>query len=126
MNFKGTIIEESLADKSILDGIKIHSQEIEEVTPRHNTPWVKQWTLDTIEIADEDADMVAENLSRAFDTTHTGWYIDFKNDVFHFIIFPNKVFKVVITAPNMYKTVRDYGQTLGIPFYQMEFEKLER
>ncbi|MCL5427983.1 MAG: hypothetical protein M1321_02265 [Candidatus Marsarchaeota archaeon] len=45
MDCKGTIIEESLEDKSILDELKITKKTIVRVTERHKTPWIKQWTL---------------------------------------------------------------------------------
>ena len=57
--FTGTIIEESLEDKSVLDGIKITSTKVESITEKHKTPWVKQWTMHTVEISEEDAGKIA-------------------------------------------------------------------
>jgi len=40
-NFTGVIIEESLENKDILQRIKIIKTEIEKVTERDKTPWIK-------------------------------------------------------------------------------------
>lgn len=92
-NYKGVIIEESLEDKSVLQDLKILETKVKEATERHKTPWVKQWTLHTIEISEDGAVEVAEKLSQALDPQHA-WYADFKNDSTHFIIFRKKVFKI--------------------------------
>ncbi len=51
--FYGTIIEESLEDKTPLDYMEIISTKVEPITDKHKTPWVNQWTLHKVEI---DAD----------------------------------------------------------------------
>ncbi len=40
--FRGTIIEESLEDKSVLSKVKITSTRVEQVVEKHKTPWIKQ------------------------------------------------------------------------------------
>ena len=120
MNFKGVIIEESLEDKSILTKIKIISTKVEQVTEKHKTPWIKQWTLHTVEVPENQADAIVKELSRSLDSKHN-WYADFKNDKLHYIIFRNKVFKVDRAKPEQYTDVTKYGLTLGIPDYQLDF-----
>lgn len=121
MNYKGVIIEESLGDLSVLKKTKIISTSVEKVTPKHNTPWVKQWTLHTVEIPEKKGDEFGEMCSWAFDPTHPQWYVDYKNDRYHFIIFNGQVFKVDISKPEQYKDVTDYGISIGIPEYQVKF-----
>lgn len=124
MNYTGVIIEESLTDKSVLNGLKVVSTKVEPVTPQHKTPWLTQWTLYTIEVPEADAPAIAERLSHALklsDREGGNWYIDFKNDTCHYIIFPNKVFTVDRSKPEQYKPVVTYGLTLGIPDYQLDF-----
>ena len=121
MNYKGVIIEESLGDLSILKKVKIVSTSVEKVTSKHNTPWVKQWTLHTIEIPEKKGDKFAEACSWTFDPTHPQWYIDYKNNLFHFIIFNGQIFKVDISKPEQYKEVADYGISIGIPIHQLVF-----
>ncbi|HUC90143.1 MAG TPA: hypothetical protein VMR45_05050, partial [Patescibacteria group bacterium] len=64
-SYQGVIIEESLSDKSVLGDIKILSTKVEEVTPRHKTPWLKQWTLHTVEVPVSEAEAVAQKLSHS-------------------------------------------------------------
>jgi len=122
MNYTGVIIEESLEDKDFLDSVKILNTKIEKVNERHQTPWIKQWTLHTVEVAEGKADEVAEKISKALDSKHD-WYADFKNDTIDFIIFKNKVFKIDRTDQKQYAKVRAYGISLGIPEYQVGFKK---
>ena len=119
-NFNGVIIEESLENKDDLQKVKIIKTKVERVTEEHKTPWIKQWTLHTVEIPENQADEIAEDLSNSLDSEHD-WYADFKNDKFHYIIFHNKVFKVDRSKPEQYQDVTKYGLSLGIPDYQLDF-----
>lgn len=122
MDYKGVIIEESLSNKDVLREVTILSTKVEEVTEKHKTPWLKQWTLHIVEIAEEKADEVAEKLAKDLETEHTAWYADFKNDKCHYIIFSGgKVFKVDLTNPVLYKKATKHGISLGIPEYQVDF-----
>jgi len=119
-NFNGVIIEESLENKDVLQKVKIIKTKVEKVTEEHQTPWIKQWTLHTVEILENQADEIAEDLSKSLDSEHD-WYADFKNNKFHYIIFRNKVFKVDRSTPEQYQDVTKYGVSLGIPDYQLDF-----
>ena len=120
MNYKGVIIEESLDNKDVLKNVKILSTKVEEVTEDHKTPWIKQWTLHTVEIPEIKADEIVEKLSVDLEKEHN-WYADFKNDEYHFIIYQSKVFKVDLKNPLLYKDAKKYGISLGIPEYQVDF-----
>jgi len=119
MNYTGVIIEESLKDKGVLTQVKITNTKVETVTEHHKTPWLKQWTLHTFEITEDQAEPVAEQLSKSLDNNY--WYADFKNDDYHYVIFPNKVFKVDRSQPKQYEPVVKHGLALGIPDYQLDF-----
>lgn len=119
MSFQGVIIEESLTDTLVLSDVKVVSTKVEPVTEKHKTPWLQQWTLSTVTISDEKANKVAEQLSKSLDRNY--WYADFKNDKTHYIIFPNKVFKIDRTKKDEYQAATDFGVTLGIPDYQLDF-----
>lgn len=122
VNYQGVIIFESLGDPSILQDVKILATTVEEVTEKHKTPWLTRWTLHTVGIPEKKGDEFAETLSRSFDATHdTHWFADYKNDNYHFIVFPNRVFKVDLTNPILYKEAKKYGISLGIPSYQLNF-----
>ncbi|OGI95550.1 hypothetical protein A2917_03295 [Candidatus Nomurabacteria bacterium RIFCSPLOWO2_01_FULL_42_17] len=123
-NLKGTIIEESLEDKSLLSDLKIVSTKVEDVTDKHKTPWIKQWTLHKVEIDVSQAQNVAERLSKALDSHHLhSWYADFKNENTHYVIYRDKVFKIDRTKKEEYDEATKYGLSLGIPSYQIDFEK---
>ncbi|MCK5413566.1 MAG: hypothetical protein KAI57_04300 [Candidatus Pacebacteria bacterium] len=92
-NFKGIIIEESLANIDILKGVNITENQAEEF---------------------------ANQLSKSLDQEHV-WYADFKNEIFHYIIFRDKVFKVDRTKKSQYDEVAKYGISLGIPAQQLDY-----
>lgn len=119
-NFAGVIIEESLERKEVLDKVIIQSTKVEQVTEKHKTPWVKHWTLHTVEIKKEDADDIAKEVSESLDSNHS-WYADFKNDKVHYIIFKDKIFKIAREDWEEYDKATKYGLSLGIPIYQVDF-----
>jgi len=120
MNYKGVIIEESLENNDILKSINILSTKVEPVVEKHKTSWLKQWTLHSVEILENQADSIAEEISTALDSEHS-WYADFKNETTHFIIFRNRVFKIDRTSKEQYDKAKEYGISLGIPPYQVDF-----
>ena len=120
MNFKGVIIEESLEDKSVLKELTILHTDIKKVTEKYKTPWLKQWTLHTVEIDEDKADMIAEMLSKGLESEHN-WYADYKNDKTHYIVYKDKIFKVDRTSAEEYQKAKEYGISLGIPEYQVDF-----
>src|SRR3990167_10582311 len=119
MNYKGVIIEESLESSYIPKGVKVVETKVEKVTEKHKTPWLKQWTLHTIEVPDAEGEKLAEKLSRTLEPNY--WYIDYKNSDTHYIIFPKKVFRVNCKNQEEYKPVVSYGVSLNIPRYQLDF-----
>lgn len=121
MNYKGVIIEESLGKKDVLDKVNIVETKVEPIKPEHKTPWLKQWTLHTVEIPEEQSEQIAGEISNSFDLEHPNWFADFKNDKYHFIIFSEKVFKIDLQNPVLYKDAREYGIFIGIPIYQIGF-----
>lgn len=121
MNYKGVIIEESLDNKSVLGKVKIVETKVEPITPEHKTPWLKQWTLHTVEISEEMSEKIAQEISASLDKEHSSWYADYKNDLCHYIIYKGKVFKVDLQNPVLYEDAKEYGVSIGIPEYQVDF-----
>lgn len=119
-NYQGVIIEESLENKDVLTQIEILKTKVEPVVEKHKTPWLKQWTLHTVEILEDKADEIANQLGRDLDSEHS-WYADFKNETTHYIIFKNRVFKIDRTSKEQYDAAKNYGISLGIPPYQVDF-----
>lgn len=120
MNYKGVIIEESLNKNDILKDVMVLDTKVEQVTEEYKTPWIKQWTLHTVEIPEAKSDEVAGKLSIDLEKEHN-WYADFKNEMYHYIIYRGKVFKVDLKNPVLYKDAKQYGISLGIPEYQVDF-----
>lgn len=124
MNYKGTIIGESLEDKSVLKMVKILSTRVAPVEESDATPWLKVWTLHKVEIDEDKAREVAEQISTSLDSKHGGsWYADYKNNRYHYIIFRNKIFKIDKKDEAQYKQAHDYGVKLGIPAHQLDWSK---
>ena len=121
VNYIGVIIEESLDKRDILEKVKILKKKIEKVTEKHKTPWLKKWTILSVEIPAEKAAKVADELSNSMASAQN-WYADFKNDNFHFIIFKNKVFRVSRINQKEYAEAKKYGLALGIPEHQIDFK----
>lgn len=122
MDYKGTIIEESLEDKNILTEVRILGTKVKLVTKKHQTSWLKQWTLHKVEIPEEKAESVAKEISKDLDCSHkSAWYADFKNSEWHYIIFKDKIFKIGRQDEAGYKKAKEYGMSLGIPKHQVDF-----
>lgn len=119
MNYTGIIIAESLQDTAVLDKMMIVNTQIEPVTVKHQTPWLKQWTLHTVEISEAQADDIAQKLTHSLDKNN--WYVDYKNDRFHYIIYSSKIFKVDRNSKEMYEEAKNYGRSIGIPEHQLDF-----
>lgn len=120
MPYLGVIIEESLENTDVLKLVKILDTKISPVNEKHQTPWVKQWTKHTVEVAEDMVEDISRQISQNLDHEHA-WYADYKNDTTHYIIFRNKVFKVDRTKKEEYDEVKKYGLLLGIPDYQLNF-----
>ena len=119
-DYIGVIIEESLENKDVLKDINIIKTKIEKVVEKHKTPWIKQWTLHTVSIPESKADFIAKKISNSLDSNHP-WYADFKNNTTHIIIFREKVFVIDRTSKEQYDKAKEYGISLGIPEYQVDF-----
>lgn len=121
--YTGVIIEESLKQTDVLEKVRILSTKVETVTKEHSTPHLKQWTLHSIEVEENNAEQVANELSKSIrgGAIHDTWYADYKNETTHFIIFPNKVFKVDRRSKEEYDKAKEYGISLGIPPHQVDF-----
>lgn len=121
MAFSGVIIEESLTDNSVLKDVNIVSTKVEPVTEKHKTPWVKQWTMHTVEIQTDKVAEVADKISKALDKGHN-WYADFKTETEHYVIYTGKVFHITDrTDKQQYDKATEYGISIGIPDYQVDF-----
>jgi len=123
MAYRGTIIKESLTDTAVLDNVRVLSKRVIRTTPEDGTPNLKQWTLYSVEIPDDEADTIATALSGSLDSSDTNghWYADFKSSEKHFIVFPDKIFEIDRSSRAQYQKVVTYGLSIGIPAHQLDF-----
>ena len=122
-DYRGVIIEESLENIELLKRVRIISTEVFPVTDAHQTPWLDQWTLHTLEVPEKDVGQVAEEISHHLEFEHnSSWYADFRNDTQHYVIFRDKIFLIDRSCQAQYDEAVEYGQSLGIPDYQLDFQ----
>ncbi len=119
-NFKGVVIKESLGNTEILKRIKILSTKIEQVTPSHKTPWLKQWTLHTVEIPSESMDRISDELKNSLEKKHN-WFMHFWKEGLLVVIFKDKIFKLPKDDKEAWRPAIEHGISLGIPKYQLNF-----
>ena len=119
-NYRGVIIEESLENKEILKKVNILETKIVKVEEKHKTPWIKFWTKHTVLISENKAEQIAKEISKSLDSQHN-WYVDYRNKTHHYIIFRNKIFYVNRNNIEEYNKAKEYGISLGIPSYQVDF-----
>jgi hypothetical protein len=120
MEYVGVIIEESLTDASIINELNIVQTEVAKITEREGTPWLNNWTLQTVSIPEERIDEYTEKLSMLIETNHTSdWYCDFRNNNFHYVVFSNKVFKLDRTKKQDYVDMSKYAISIGLPEHQL-------
>lgn len=119
-NYRGVIIEESLENTEVLKKVQILETKISVVTEKHKTPWIKQWTSHTVLIPENEAENIAKELSVSLDTEHN-WYADYRSKTHHYIIFRDKVFYINRNRIEEYNKAKEYGISLGIPEYQVDF-----
>lgn len=118
--YKGIIIEESLGSRAVLKKLEIISTKIEKVTEKHQSPWLDQWTLHTFEVVPEKTAKIARLLSQSLETKHA-WYTDFNNGEIFYVIFRGKIFRYRKKDKEGRQKAVDYGLSLGIPVYQLDF-----
>jgi len=69
-NFKGIIIEESLEKADVLKEVIVTNTKVEPVTDNHQTPWVKQWSMHTVEVLEDKAEEIVKKISLSLDSKH--------------------------------------------------------
>ena len=120
-SFNGKIIAESLLSPAVLKLVSIISTKVIDLGENSSTPWLKQWTIHTIKVSEANALLVSAMLAKALEPDRP-WYIDFKNDETHYIIYVNKIFCVNRRNGELYKQAREYGKKQGIPVAQLDFK----
>ena len=104
--YKGTIVENSLADKSILDKVQI-------TKTWHDEDWILHDVL-----VEKDQ---LEELGKAL--TDGPWYMNFwipDGDEMK-VVYKNKIFDLKISDKSTWTPALDYGRSIGVPEEQLDF-----
>ncbi|MBX4190025.1 hypothetical protein KW791_01895 [Candidatus Parcubacteria bacterium] len=106
LNYKGTIIQNSLTDPSVIKSLKVEkSYKIED------------WNLHDVMVGEDQIKQLGKNLNDG------PWYMHFweegKDDVT--VVFKDKIFKIKYSDKNTWKEAISYGKSKGIPEKQLDF-----
>ena len=104
MNYKGTIVEESLKDKSLIKKLKVLNSSVEGA-----------WHLYTIEVSEKEIEEISHSLNAQ------KWYAHFWKDQKVIVAFKDKIMRFEHSKKETWKPVVDYGLSIGIPKEQLDF-----
>lgn len=104
--YKGTIVENSLADKSILSKVQIIKTWQDE-----------DWVLHDVMAEENQLEELGKSLSDG------PWYMNFwiTNDDYMKVIYKNKIFDLKISDKSTWSEAIKYGKSIGIPEEQLDF-----
>jgi hypothetical protein len=104
--YRGTIVENSLEGKSILENLKIIK-----------TSRVEDWVLHGVVIGRDQIDELSKYLK------DVPWYMHFwqegRDEII--VVFKNKIFKIKKSDKSTWADAIEYGESLGIPNEQLDF-----
>jgi hypothetical protein len=117
---KGLILKESLADDRVLELVRITKTETWQVRNAvAGQPPV--WTALSFEAGDDQADVLAGELSRALKPR--GWYINASTATHVFVVFFSKVFNYPKGEAAGREEAIQYGRSAGIPESQLDWSE---
>jgi hypothetical protein len=117
--FTGLLLEESLADESVLATLRVTKTEVWEVS--NAVDWQpKQWTAISFEGDDEQANAVADALSQAL---KPAWYANCSTETHMFVVFIGRVFKYVRGDELARAEAQRYAVSVGVPESQVDWGK---
>ncbi len=108
-DYKGIIVEESLADNRILNKLKIIKLEI---TKEENPS--DRWHLYTVQVSEKEINAFSKNIKEK-------WYMHFWKGRRIIAIFKNKKFEFNFGDKATWQPAIAYGLSLGIPKEQLDF-----
>jgi hypothetical protein len=116
--FRGGLLKESLNDETVLARLRVMSTtEFEQPKPSADQP--SRWTAILFEGDEDDADEIAEALSRALKPR--GWYADFSTLDYKFVVLPGKVFKYRHGDRQSEADAKAFARSVAVPERQLDW-----
>ncbi|MFA7244642.1 MAG: hypothetical protein WC070_00500 [Candidatus Magasanikbacteria bacterium] len=107
--YKGTIVEESLIDNSIINDFEVINSKISNDENPAN-----RWHLYTVSITYEAIERLSDNIKPK-------WYMHFWKDKNVIVIFHGKRFEFNYDDKKSWSPAVEYGIEMGIPKEQLDF-----
>lgn len=117
INYKGTIILESLKTDDVIKHLTITSKEVWNVD-NNNIYQPNIWTAISFENSDEKIEIVLETIKS---NLKTFWYVDISDESKKYIIYPGKIISYYLNDKNGMQEAIDYGKSIGIPDSQLDW-----
>ncbi len=120
MKFTGLLLQESLADPSVLDSLGVTKVERWDVGEA-GKPGPPVWTATYFEGPEGEADAVADAISRAMVPSY--WYANIRCGPDEIVIFAGKVFRYPRGDAAARRAPEDYARSIGVPEHQIDWER---
>jgi hypothetical protein len=118
---RGGIICESLKPGTVLEGYKLHVTRWSRYEVSDAAEWQPNlWTLIEFEAAEDDADALAQRLSK--DLSAPGWYANWNSETEATVVFPEKIFRYKRGDKVARRKVQRYGLDCGVPEPQLDWD----
>lgn len=118
--YKGALIAESLRPGTTLEDIHLVVRKLHRVVPPNVAPnQPPTWTFIEFEIADDQAEDLAGELTRSLDAP--GWYCDFASPSERFVVFSGRFFRFPRGDKAGRAEAQSYGRSAGVPEAQLDW-----
>lgn len=115
--FRGLLLRESLEDESVLNLVHVIQTKVWDV--QNAADWQpKQWTAISFEGESEQADEIAQALSRAI---KPAWYANFSTEMHVYVVFAGRVFTYAKGDTQTRTRVQAYAISAGVPESQVDW-----
>ncbi|SHM98074.1 hypothetical protein [Cryptosporangium aurantiacum] len=122
---RGTLIAESLEVGTVINDLPLRVHRLERVRPENISPeqtaagTPAEWTLLFFDVADEDAERLADVLSGSLYSF--GWYVDFATADETFVVFARRVFRYPSGDAAGRSEAQAYALSVGVPLSQTDW-----
>lgn len=107
--YKGIVVEESLEDNRLLNGLEVTAVEI---TKEENP--TDRWHLYKVRASKQDIERLSKGIK-------SGWYMHFWKGRNVIALFKDRRFEFNFDDKSTWKPVLEYGRSLGIPEEELDF-----